>query len=531
MPDIISSKDPEGTMLKCAEAHNLSPAQLEKLGQTFNTAKTIVGLEKQANRGDSFKIVDVPSLISKYATYSPEKTLSNKSKKVHEKVDSLFDDEDGWGACFTATKSASALPDLSKLVFDQIASGVVDDTDQEEIQVDISDRSNTWQWNKSASTKSLVEGTYEMGLAQDTIDQLLFEIPMEITEKCAAIKYKLTPDDGRWAEAAEDITDMLGEKSASVIAAVEKYFENVHHSYDSYEDFSKRAFTRNLACDRHGIVKLASEIAELQEMLEKVSTTAVFVPASRRRAAQQAQVAPQATQSAPALGGGASGASAATPVIVAAPTTGGSAAATPVIVAAPSAGGNSAGASSANGSAPVLVQVAPTSNADEEKPKAEDDSSEDYTVRPVEDLTALIDAMGSNAKGFALSQEDIINTKPITELDALLNYVGPKSDTRAKKIDKAIRNAKMETTLQQLMLSDDVISSADPNEVQDIFNTLAEISPSLATDPGKMGPALKEALQYGSVPINILSDASKLEGQLLKNELDRANVEKSKYSI
>ena len=66
-----------------------------------------------------------------------------------------------------------------------------------------------------------------MGLAQDTIDQLLFEIPMEITEKCAAIKYKLTPDDGRWAEAAEDITDMLGEKSASVIAAVEKYFENL----------------------------------------------------------------------------------------------------------------------------------------------------------------------------------------------------------------------------------------------------------------------------------------------------------------
>ena len=125
MPDIISSKDPEGTMLKCAEAHNLSPAQLEKLGQTFNTAKTIVGLEKQANRGDSFKIVDVPSLISKYATYSPEKTLSNKSKKVHEKVDSLFDD-DGWGACLTTTKSA-ALPDLSKLVFDQISSGVVDD--------------------------------------------------------------------------------------------------------------------------------------------------------------------------------------------------------------------------------------------------------------------------------------------------------------------------------------------------------------------------------------------------------------------
>ena len=63
----------------------------------------------------------------------------------------------------------------------------------------------------------------------------------------------------------------------------------------------------------------------------------------------------------------------------------------------------------------------------------------------------------------------------------------------------------MDTTLQQLMLSDDVISEADPAEVRKLFNTLASISPTLATDPGKMGPALKEALQYGSVPVNILT--------------------------
>lgn len=506
MPDIISSKDPEGTMLKCAEAHNLSPAQLEKLGQTFNTAKTIVGLEKQANRGDSFKIVDVPSLISKYATYSPEKTLSNKSKKVHEKVDSLFDDEDGWGACLTTTKSASTLPDLNKLVFDQISSGVVDDTDQEEMQIDISDRSNTWQWNKSASTKSLIEGTYEMGLAQDTIDQLLFEIPMEIAEKCASIKYKLTPDDGRWAEAAEDITDILGEKSAAVIATVEEYFENVHHSYDTYEDFSKRAFTRNLACDRHGIIKLAKEIAELQDMLEKVamqSQPVVIVPAA------SAQAAP-----------------AATPVVVPA-----AAPATPPNVAQPRRR-NRNRAQAQQGNAPTTGgnDVPTNTNNDKEAPKKDKEKEgEDYTPKPVEDITALIDAMSANK--FALEQEDILNTKPVKELETLLNYIGPKSDTRAKTIDKAIRQAQMDTTLQQLMLSDDVISEADPAEVRELFNTIASVSPTLATDPGKMGPALKEALQYGSVPVNILADVSKLEGQLLSNDLARSNVERNKYSL
>lgn len=484
-------------MLKCAEVHNLSPAQLEKLGQTFNTAKTIVGLEKQANRGDSFKIVDVPSLISKYASYSPEKALSNKSKKVHEKVDSLFDDADGWGACFTATKSASALPDLQKLVFDQISSGVVDDTDQEEIQIDISDRSNTWQWNKSASTKSRIDGTYELGLAQDTIDQLLFEIPMEITEKCASIKHKLTPDDGRWAEAAEDITDMLGEKSASVIATVEKYFENVHHSYDTYEDFSKRAFTRNLARDRHGIIKLANEIADLQEMLEKVAAqgnAVVLVPTPQ--AAQQA-VAQQAA--APAIG-------------------------------APRGNRNRNNNQQAPNIGGNTVPVN-TSDADKDKKRKDDEPAEDYIPRPAEDLTALIDAMGSSASKLSLEQEDIFNTKPVKELETLLNFIGPKSDSRAKTIDKAIRQAQMDTTLQQLMLSDDVIAEADPDEVRKLFTTLANISPTLATDPGKMGPALKEALQYGSVPVNILADVSKLEGQMLQNELSRANVERNKYSL
>ena len=501
MPDIISSKDPEGTMLKCAEAHNLSPAQLEKLGQTFNTAKTIVGLEKQANRGDSFKIVDVPSIISKYATYSPEKTLSNKSKKVHEKVDSLFeDDADGWGACFTVTKSASTLPDLNKLVFDQIATGVVDDTDQEEMRVDISDRSNTWQWNKSASTKSLVEGTYEMGLAQDTIDQLLFEIPMEITEKCASIKYKLTPDDGRWAEAAEDITDILGEKSAAVIATVEEYFENVHHSYDTYEDFSKRAFTRNLACDRHGIIELAEEIAELQDMLEKVANQRL-VDAGPAPTPAPAIVPPSQ-------------------VVVQVPPT----------AAQPHR--RNRNRAQQQGNAPeVGGNNVPANNSDDKDlPKGSSkDDTEDYTPRPVEDLEALIEAMRANK--FALEQEDILNTKPVKELEALLNYIGPTSDTRAKTIDKAIQQAQMDTTLQQLMLSDDVISEADPTEVRELFNTLASVSPSLATDPGKMGPALKEALQYGSVPVNILSDVSKLEGQLLSNDQLRSNVERNKYSL
>lgn len=507
MPDIISSKDPEGTMLKCAEAHNLSPAQLEKLGQTFNTAKTIVGLEKQANRGDSFKIVDVPELVSKYASYSPEKALSNKSKKVHEKVDSLFeDDKDGWGACVTSTKSASMLPDLNKIVADsfaQIASGVVDSTDEETYLAPGFSKNTVWQWNKSASAKEQMGSVYDLKLAKETIDQLLFEIPMDITEKCAAIKDALTPDEGRWAEAAEDITDILGEeKSASVIKVVEEYFNNVHHPY---ETFTKRACVRNLTRDRHGIIKLASEIVELTELLEKVAVQG------------QAVLVPPAANTATA-------ASAAAPVIITIPAPSGN----PGSGRKNRQGGQHAPKGNARNAANVPVIKGNSGTSEKAK---EEVPAEDYTVKPVSDITALLDEMGPSLKDYVFKQEDIFNTKPIDTLESVLAKIGPSKDTRAKLIDKAIQQAQMDTTLQQLMLSDDVIAEADPSEVQEIFSTLANISPSLATDPGKMGPALKEALQYGSVPINILSDVSKLEGQLLKNEADRAVVERTKYSL
>lgn len=507
MPDIVSSKDPEGTLLKCAEANNLSPAQLEKLGQTFNTAKTIVGLEKQANRGDSFKIVDVPSLISKYATYSPDKVLSNKSKKVHEKVDRLFDDQDGWSACISVSKSASAtssLPDLSKMVFDQLSSGVVDSTDEEVYEIDSPHAGATWKWhNKIASAEARIHESVEgdLRIAEETLEQLCFEIPMDITEKCAAIKFALTPDDGRWSEAAEDIRDVLGsEKSAAVISAVEQYFKNVNHVVETPEPV-KRACKRNIAQDRHGVVEIAKEIAALQELQEKVAaTTTDSKKEKKEKKNRDKKPSPQ------------------TP---------------PVPKGSPTAPGRSADYVDVDSVDPVDIPVVDggedtglgsSSYLDITPP-------EDYTMKPVSDLTALLDEMGPNLKHIVPDQEIVFNTKPITTLETVLSKVGPSSNTRAKLIDKAVRQAQMDTTLQQLMLSDDVISDADPKEVQDIFKTLASISPSLATDPGKMGPALKEALQYGSVPINILSDASKLEGQILKNEADRANVERIKYGL
>jgi len=66
IPEAQKTGDPEQSILKFSHTQNLAPAQVEMLGQLFNTAKTLSHLEKSASRGSSFSIIDVPKMVAKY---------------------------------------------------------------------------------------------------------------------------------------------------------------------------------------------------------------------------------------------------------------------------------------------------------------------------------------------------------------------------------------------------------------------------------------------------------------------------------
>lgn len=86
IPGAQQTKDPERSILKFSSAHNLAPAQVEMLGQLFNTAKTLSHLEKAAadKRGASFPTLDVPSMTAKYLELSakPSTEWTGKSADV-----------------------------------------------------------------------------------------------------------------------------------------------------------------------------------------------------------------------------------------------------------------------------------------------------------------------------------------------------------------------------------------------------------------------------------------------------------------
>lgn len=72
IPDILKTGDPGAVLLKHASEKNLSPAQLTRLGQYYNIAKTHNHLKKASSedRGSSFPMVDVEDLEDKYTKRS-----------------------------------------------------------------------------------------------------------------------------------------------------------------------------------------------------------------------------------------------------------------------------------------------------------------------------------------------------------------------------------------------------------------------------------------------------------------------------
>lgn len=455
MPEIVESKDPEATMLKCAKKNNLSPAQLEKLGHVFNSMKTLVGLEKQANRGDSFSIVDVPEMVSKYTTYDPERVLSEKAEEVHSKVDKLTkyasSDPDGWGECLKfmqMSKSASANNDwcfekqtlpsctewIKKTATRTNEGGAVEfnntevgdewlEMDPDGVKADI--------MHKSAASRLKLYNSVNNDLeeAEMTLRQVVEDAGVALQEKLASFKLEILGNREAWATCIMDAQDLLSESEFNKAASiVETYFEkNNVYGLEKAANIS-RGYSPRLASDTTGLVADLQEIADLQAAKEKAL-----------------------------------------------------------------------------------------------------DLLDGFSVKSASKTSSLIDALSFNKfhekldKGLEQWHEhtkEVRNNPLDYDTSLQLNY------------DKSLDNGLREITLQKLMLTDPIIAEADQATVQDLFNTIADLSPTIARDPIRMAPVLKEALQYDALPMQQIKDLLSVEESAGKvKKLKREEDESKKVKI
>lgn len=466
MPDIISSGNPEASMLKCAKANNLSVAQLEKLGHVFNTMKTNVALTKMASRGDSFTIVDVPGMVSSYTTFDPNKELSAKNKAVHKKVDKITKFARGnklptFEDMFT---SKDALMNNGNVQFE------LDNDDWQEVQ----GRKPTYDiMHKSASAESSAMSWEDYDKykaytksAEEGFRQVAFDADQDIKDICKEMFNKFAFKADKWHEAVEDTFFIHGESAAMAIATVEDYMVENGLKF-SVADMTKVAGLPGLAEDRHGVVDAIESMMYLAEVrdaavveLEKIASKSGgnLPPPPQRKNTKNNPPIPK----------------------------------------------------------PILKT---TNDLVEALKDRSGDKSKKESMLPEWKLRIPMPAVLNAIEKLPEKGADLT-----VALDKLVGGGG--TQEAVKYLEKGKDKSKRQMALETLILTDPVISVADQSQVKSIYDTLTSISPTFAADPNLLGPAIKEALQYGAVPVQMVTNLVKAEEALANTAAKKQLAEK-----
>lgn len=456
VPEIVQTKDPEKVLLKTAKAHNMYPTQLEKLGHAFNSMKSLVAMEKQANRGDSFKLLDVQAMVKKYASYDPHKKLSDKDKEVHNIVDNLnkaAGDSYAWLAAYSDSnmnKKASTKVDelLRKQPEDIRGLNALFTMDVE------SPNANMEYEIKQASAIDTMEDidrykdmvvhlnsaeSQARALKANTLDDM-----EQHAVKFANYLRKNGPT--CWPEMVEDCFYHFGEKCASAVQAMEEYME-LHHVPYYTVDLTKRASAPWLISDRHNCWESMEKVMELKEMHKEASDSLTKINEMRDNARVKIAELKKSASSHPVPSG--------------------------------------------NAGLPQYATPKPGSGSAKKSP--------DFKLK----YSDMVDA-GNKA---------IDSVKHVAE-----GILRPQDTAAAIEGEK--RKAKDNLALQQLILNDPILQEADQGKVESLYNTIRSIAPTFAGDKNMISTALKEAIQYDAVPINMLKDIAAFEGSLIKNQVE-----------
>jgi hypothetical protein len=501
LPEISRTRDPEAVLLKHASENNLSPAQLERLGQVFNTAKTISYMEKSASRGGSFKLLDIDHMVSEYMDIdAPQITKSAGTKYVVPS--NPFDLPVVWDF----EKQAFNVPlDASPTAL-HTANAIVQAHQYETRQEDAQD------------TENLIY------LKQVLVDEIHRDL-----HKFASLIY----DEPQMYASLEQDSCASPERNANALEHIARVMDEEYRGQYTRTELKKLASYR-VARDTTGHLK---ELERLEEsiqlydktreiMLEKIAAkyqdfsqlpggtppepppseppTQTFLPGMQdfadtpdpeepedpRVAMLQDQLA-QAVSLLAARGGAAG-----TP----APTT-----------PAPAAG---ADPEMSDEEAEAVFNRDLEGQGDQEtrshdllmrrlqaavgKPQgAGKEKEKDPPDGPPPAGPSLLDRYDKGhaaVKGFI----DPKFTGAISHLRQVLP-TGPKVNANAFARDSARSDVSRAILLQRAIMHDDVLSSSDPQRVASLYNTLYKANPEMMSDENTMIAALREAVQYDGV--------------------------------
>ena len=520
-PKLKAAESPEAVLIKYATDRNLSPAQLERIGQVYNIAKTLNFMDKSASRGDSFRVLDTQKMMADFTAFKP---APQKEATSNSDWNSWFDaplskaastsNPDDINSWIDATeKSAKIVEEDGKYtVYSEDGSKRLSKPDTKEEAVKRLRQVEYFKKHKKANTvpnlgaialndNYTTTGVEKVApLPKTAAEQIKAELRTESHERFELDTAKQIMSDA--AEEARKIASELlemhrvnplpfatmehdayycSEDTSGIKAATEfvaNFFKSNGWNLDRH-DFSKSM--PKLARDRHNILPLFNSLLDQLELhksaslyvedLEKKSVEAETERRRRNKTEKENVDFPSAD----------------------------------------------------SGRRPSVVDLISGDKKDNQREQSKGTSVSSGLNESKDIIKGLFSMYSPNTYTNKQTQEFISN---ILKAPIISN-----TNKRQKEVDVAAEDVSRVTELQRLLLTDPIIGESDPDTVVSLYNTLSKANPEIVKDKNLLRFALREALQYDAVPLHTYKDLISM-GKDRAIMQEKMNIlEERKYSI
>ena len=508
VPEVKRSKDASGTILKFARDHNLATAQVEALGQLYNTAKTLSYLEKSASRGKSFPILDVEQMVRDFLEVKSASMVAAKDCAYE------YDDQDTQGAMDLPACFAGLTHNIYRE--EKPAPAVVFDN----------------PIKRASAEKSIAQ------VNQELVQQAKFEFQENFREKCAAFVQRLREEpDYAFDEVEADARGLYGDYS--IIPLFNK-LANFCQSGGWPVKRASVASTDKLVMDPHQVMPLVEELREIlvqikvaEEMLDSAGGTlaATGPVATNAPIVDKKKLEDIALKSAHHAGVLDEEALGLHPEQDAADVP------EPEPIPSQAGGFNPWGRPYSN------------SSGKSDKTKINPVDIEDRKKQQGGGGKGGGGGGSGKAQGSGGGSSDSAPNKPSTYFDKADNWLqgigtgiyktvepgaikaltGGRNNEQAH-LDRSLQDTQHLAMLQRLLSTDEILAEADPEQVVGIYNTIREMTPQLAGNADVMRVLLRSAVQHEGISPFDLKGILETESAKQKVDMGQQRIDDNRYA-
>jgi len=502
-PAIKEAGAPEEVLLKEATKANLAPAQLESTAQLLNTAQQLHFMDKSANRGDTFRLIDVPQLVSDYVqhkTPTKEASKSKPSARTFEKAATVtpptverFVDNNRVITTDTSLErplTGKRIPNINQMALKDAGArdGYMSLGEQAE-PLPVPER---FRYKQARREQNAIAHEAVM------LDQMIDDCKEDLRKAAEDIMYRIrTEPEFEWNKVKSDGLVISKEATEKASPVLENYFSKFTGHFKVAYSTEPAPQPGLLVEDRFNMIPTLEKIAALINGLEDITRYQAHIKESMMFPKSKTENESETDSSRDNKGGrepekGKTENKEERDTYVQAPSTQG-----PL-----------------SWMEDVLM---PPQQAKSPKERHDD------LAKGVNDISHTI---ADGLDKMVPRPMDIPN-----EGLKILREISPGKNKGQKTIDDAMLDTKTVTTLERLMLTDPIIREADPDMVKTLFNTLQNANPEFTRDSNLLRFALREALQYESVPTHTYRDLVEIEERKSKARDSQKRLEDNRYTV